>query len=283
MNIAATVILYYPSMDVLANIQSYVSFAGRLYVMDNSEKADPGISRRLQELRDCVYIHDGENKGIAARLNQACRLARHDGYSSLLTMDQDSAFTHENITGYLRCIQQFSGREQVAMFGVEYEGAPAIATDCAAEEIDHLITSGSIVNLDLFDAVGGFDENLFIDGVDQEYCYKSIVAGYKIVQLKNIQMAHTLGTVVSKRSLKNLRMTPRTLHTPVRLYYIMRNHLYLKAKYGQFFPINTARNQKELFNRIKNNLLYNNRRWKVLRYLLKARADFRNKNMGKIK
>jgi len=251
--------------------------------MDNSEKPDPDISRLLQQLRGCVYIHDGENKGIAARLNQACKLARHDGYPLLLTMDQDSAFANENITSYLNCIRQFNGREQVAMFGIEYEQASATAADCAAEETDHLITSGSIVNLDLFDAIGGFDENLFIDEVDLEYCYKSIMVGYKIVQLKNIQMAHRLGTMVNKRSLKNLRITPRTLHAPVRVYYMTRNYLYLKAKYERFFPINTARSQKALLNRIKNNLLYNNRRWAVLRYLLKAIADFRNKNMGKIK
>jgi len=280
MSIAATVILFHPSSSVPGNIQSYSPFVDKVYIIDNSEETAetrvPGISR----IPRCVYLHDGENKGIAARLNQACALAKADGYTHLLTMDQDSAFKTGDIKTYLTCIDAFPGKDRVAMFGVEFMEEHQLPGACQPQETEHLITSGSILNL-AADA-GGFDEHLFIDMVDTEYCYKSIIAGYKIIQFKNILLEHRLGTTVYKKSVKNLRYTPRNLHAPVRIYYIVRNYLYLKSKYGQRFGEDIARNRQSVLNRIKNNLLYNRQRLSVLKYIIRGITDFNRNRMGKI-
>src|SRR5437016_4565785 len=98
------------------------------------------------------------------------------------------------------------------MFGVEFMEEQALPGPCHPQETEHLITSGSIINLAA--RTGGFDEHLFIDMVDIEYCYKSIAAGYKIIQFKNILLEHRLGTTVYKKSVKNLQRTARNLHAP---------------------------------------------------------------------
>src|SRR5690606_27148133 len=100
----------------------------------------------------------------------------------LLTMDQDSFFDESHLLSYQNCFQNFEGKNGVAMFGVEFE-KESERTNCSVLETDMLITSGSLVNLAVFQKLGGFDENLFIDEVDFEYCLRAKVNGYKTIRL----------------------------------------------------------------------------------------------------
>ena len=282
MKLAGTVILYYPGTEVIFNIQSYVTNLECLYVIDNSEVKNEALVQRITELKKTIYLHDGENKGIAVRLNQAAKLAINDGYTLLLTMDQDSHFTQNNIEAYLKCISSFENKGKVSMFGVQYIDKQSENDACLPQLTEKLITSGSFVNLGLFELTGGFDENLFIDEVDLEYCYRSIKKGLQIIQFNNIFLEHHLGNKSYHRSLKNLRKTPRVLHSPTRIYYMTRNYYYLNEKYKYLFPQDTTRRKKSLINRIKNNILYGKQKLKTIKYIFKAIQDYKKKNMGKM-
>lgn len=283
MNIAGVTILYYPSPLTVQYIQTYLPFLKKLYIIDNTEKPLPELALSLQKLSNIVYIYDGENKGIAFRLNQALSLCLQEGFEWLLTMDQDSYFQPGQMEQYLFCIQNFAQKNMVAVFGVEYlQPLPAPAATCRYEEVAHLITSGSVVNVSLSQAVGGFDENLFIDEVDLEYCYRALRAGYKIIEIPSIFLNHHLGDVSQHISLKTLKKTNRTLHAPLRVYYMVRNFLYVQKKYKKYFPESIAHNKKDLQCRIKNNILYNKNKVLVLRYIALGFFDFKRKKMGKI-
>ena len=282
MKLAGTVILYYPAEDVIANIRSYVHKLECLYVFDNSEIKDPGAPDKFREFTNIVYLHDGNNSGIAARLNEAAALAIKDGYSWLLTMDQDSHFTGNNLEAYTDCVLSYADKEKVSMFGVQYADRSLAGTACSPELTEKLITSGSVVNLSIFDRVGGFDEKLFIDEVDLEYCYRSIQKGWQVIRFNNIFMEHSLGSKSYHRSLKNLKSTPRVLHSPLRVYYMTRNYFYLNTKYKELFPEDAARRKHGLLNRIKNNMLYGGQRLKTIKYIFKAIVDYKNDKMGKI-
>src|SRR5438093_1776942 len=180
-NIAAIVILYYTDEQVSERIFTYLPAIPKLYIIDNSEKSLP-VLQKLTSSEKIRFIHDGENKGIAKRLNDVIEIAISEGYEWLMTMDQDSFFEEEHLPAYFSCIEKFEGNNQVGMFGVDFEGTANIAADCTWQEITHLITSGSVVNLGLFNAIGKFDELLFIDEVDHEYCLRAIVKGYKIIK-----------------------------------------------------------------------------------------------------
>lgn len=277
--LAGVVILYKPETDMFKNLRSYLPFLDVLYVADNTEekaKFPPDFPETNIHL-----IQDGENRGIAYRLNQAATLAKEKGYRWLLTMDQDSFFDQAQLTQYIDCLQRFDNSATVAMFGVEYNRKNA-AAGCACEAVSYHITSGSLLNLDLFSTIGRFDENLFIDEVDLEYCYRANIAGYKVIKFNNIYLNHSLGTVRYHRSLKNFKLTPRALHSPVRVYYMIRNYLYVSKKYPGQFPEDRSYRLKTIRNRIKNNLLYGNQRLLLLKMIVKAFLDYRNNRWGKI-
>lgn len=161
-------------------------------------------------------------------------------------MDQDSYFEAGMFAAYLDCLSGFQGKENVAMFGIEYEQAPSLK-NCSYKTSEKLITSGSMVNLPLHRKLGGFDEKLFIDEVDSEYCFKAAVGGYKTIQFDNIFLNHSLGTVSEHRSLKSFKKTSRTLHSPLRVYYMVRNYLYVAQKYQKHLPDSFPHRRKKPF------------------------------------
>ncbi|HRH49274.1 MAG TPA: hypothetical protein PLP23_11035 [Panacibacter sp.] len=281
MKIAGTVILYNPDIEVIDNIQSYINAISKLYIVDNSELQVKESLDDILQFPHVVYLHDGENKGIACRLNQVCNLAIQDGYEWLLTMDHDSSFIKKKLDEYFSCINTFEKKENVAMFGLRYYGEQ-LQEGCIASAVNELITSGSVINLQLYPYVGGFDENLFIDEVDFEYCLNSVTHGYKIIQFQNIFLNHNLGHLSYHRSLKTNKLTPRTLHSPLRIYYGVRNFLYVQSKFKNNFKEDMCIKRKGLMNRIKNNILYNKKRWQVMKYIFKAILDYNNSKMGKL-
>ena len=154
--------------------------------------------------------------------------------------------------------------------------------NCDYNKVKLLITSGSIINLNNYKKIGEFDENLFIDFVDTEYCFKSILKGFELIQFPNIYMHHKIGNSNQYRSIKNLKSSTRSIHSSVRLYYMMRNFLYLQKKYKKDFKEEVAAHKKDLLNRIKNKLLYNSDRLQTVRLLIKARIDYKRNKMGKL-
>lgn len=274
------VILYHPQEKVVENIATYLPFVEGLIVIDNSE---PSVKIDLSNIHKKLFvIADGNNRGIAERLNTAAKIAGEHQAAWLLTMDQDSCFSSETIKNYFNCFQAFANKDNVAMFGVNYIQEPAYI-NCEAIDIDLLITSGSLVNLDVLKKIGGFDEKLFIDEVDSEYCFKATVNNYSIIQFKNIYLQHSLGTINEYRSLKNLKKTARSLHSPIRMYYMVRNYLYVQNIYKDKLPGGFPDRKMTVINRIKNNFLYGKKRMQLLKYIFLAYKHYRNGRMGKLK
>lgn len=281
MKIAAAVILYNPDEKVLKSIQSYYTSVQKLYVIDNSETPSL-IKNTIEKLDKAVYIHDGENKGIAARLNAACSIAIDHKFDYLLTMDQDSSFEKQIFQEYLKCVENLSSESGVAMVGVAYGGMTVEKNECSLKFVNFLITSGSILNLKSYKSIGCFDENLFIDEVDLEYCYNARSKGYKVAMFTNIYLNHSLGTKAWGISFKTLKRTPRTLHSPLRMYYMVRNYFYVNKKYPQLHLLDAGERKKGLFTRIKNNLLYGNKKGKLIKLIIKGYFDFKKNKMGKL-
>lgn len=281
--VVGAVILYYPHNSVFTNLASYSSRIEKLFVVDNTPVQTKEFIEKIKTFENIVYLHDGENKGIASRLNFVCNVAKEEGFNWLLTMDQDSLFEHDQLEKYFSCVEHFANAEEVAMFGVNFTGDKIQNTDCSFKESTLIITSGSLVNLKVFEQTGGFDEELFIDEVDFEYCLKAVSKGFKTIQFTHIFLRHQLGVVSNHRSFKSNKLTPRTLHSPVRLYYLTRNFFYLKNNYGKAFNKEIDFKKKALLNRVKNNILYNKEKWKVVTYIIRGWSDYRKKRMGKIK
>ena len=280
MNIAGVVILYHPDIQLLSeNIKTYVQGLKQLYVYDNSESKTPGIEEALRKLYPSIQYHYfNANEGIAKRLNRAVEEAAGNNYDYLLTMDQDSSFKEGDFEKYKLQIQA-SAYSNVAQFGVNCQPNFTIAKE-QPEEVLTLITSGSIVNLSLIKNVGAFNEDLFIDFVDAEFSYRVIQRGYINLMFSNIVLNHALGKLIEGRSLANFKKTMRITHSPIRVYYIIRNGLYLLLK-AQGLTTAMKKDVLRCIKILKNDLIYNPALGSVYIQLFSGIFDFLRGKMGK--
>ena len=280
MNIAGVVILYHPNLDLLsANIQTYVSGLKQLYVYDNSETKTPGIEEALLKIQPSIQYHYfNSNEGIAKRLNQAMDQAALNQYDFLLTMDQDSSFKDGDFDKYKLSIQS-SGDSNVAQFGVNCQPDFTLPKD-EPEEVLTLITSGSVLNLSLTKHIGPFNEDLFIDFVDAEFSYRVIQNGYTNLMFSNIVLNHALGTLVEGRGLGNFKKSMRIIHAPTRVFYIVRNGLYLLFK-AQGLTSSMKKDVIRCIKIIKNDLIYNPELLAVYKNLFSGISAFLMNRMGK--
>ena len=280
MNIAGVVILYHPDMELLlANIQSYNTGLKQLYVYDNSETKTLGIEEALLKLNPSIeYKYFNANEGIAKRLNQAIEQASLNRYDFLLTMDQDSSFKAGDFEKYKSLIQS-TAYNHAAQFGVNCQPDFTQSKE-QPEEALTLITSGSILNLSITKNIGSFKEDFFIDFVDAEFSYRVIQNGYINLMFSNIVLNHALGTLVEGRGLGNFKKSMRIIHAPIRVYYIIRNGLYLyfKAK-GLTSPM--KKDVIRCIKIIKNDLIYNPQLFSVYKNVFAGIYAFMTNRMGK--
>ena len=83
--------------------------------------------------------------------------------------------------------------------------------------------------LKIWRKTGGFDEVMFIDEVDFEYCRRVVKNGYKIIVANKVLVLHEIGHIMVRRFLfwKINVMN----HSAFRKYYMVRNKLYSERKH----------------------------------------------------
>lgn len=283
MKLAAVIILYHPKKEILLNIKTYYDYVDRIFVFDNTE-TKALVQDDLSKLSKVTLHYDTENKGIAKRLNDSCKIAIEEHFDWILTMDQDTSFSDNIFSNYLNCFQQYKDKEKVAMFGTRFLKENLETTnDCSSVKNEKLITSGSLLNLSLFTTIGGFDEQLFIDAVDYDYCFRAQMAGYFTVQFLNICSDHKVGNEVYRSSIKTIFLLKKKkqVHSPLRCYYMYRNMLYLKEKYHAQDKNYSKQISNYVLSRIKVSVLYGRNTLEIIRHLKFAKDDFKNGKMGK--
>lgn len=235
MKVDGVVILYHPSLDNISNVKEYACFLRVLYVFDNSECSNEDLVERLLFGVNYVYIWSrGENRGVAWALNAAAHRAISSGASFLLTMDQDSAFHSFHFERFLSESCQIFGDERVGAVAPLLVDRFVSLAQMGTEEKSIVATSGCIVRLSAFNLAGGYDERLFIDFVDYDFCLKLALRGYKVVRLRSILVEHKIGDLFeAKIGPFSLRTTN---HSSIRRYYITRNRLYFVKRYARRYP-----------------------------------------------
>ncbi len=90
---------------------------------------------------------------------------------------------------------------------------------------DATLSSGSLIPKKAFLAVGGMMDELFIDAVDFEYCWRLSSSGFLIARSSEAGLAHCLGE--GRKSF--LGLFDFGIPAPIRHYYAFRNVFYLFA------------------------------------------------------
>jgi rhamnosyltransferase len=281
LNIIGVVILYHPDTSTLFDhINSYLPALNKLLILDNSEAPSPFLDQLIhsQNSTKISYIFFNENGGISKRLNYAAEYAIENEFDYLLMMDQDSGFNNDDFQLYLHKIEE-NNQDNIAQFGVNCQ-PEIIVPNSVPQTVNNLITSGTVLKLKYFSNLGNFNEDLFIDFVDTEYSIRVIEKGYTNLLFSDIVLKHRIGFLKMGRSLKNFKLTPRILHSPIRVYYILRNGLYLLYGNNKIKEPNRAV-LFESMKILKNDFMYHPNLATVYINAFWAIVDFLRNKMGK--
>ena len=278
MKIAGTVVWYNPSNENIENIKTYINFVEKLYIIDNSKKDDNKLSEELNNKKIEYIYNNGKNLGISSALNLACEKAKKEDFSWILTMDQDSSFDSKNIKEYFKIFNQIQNNNIGIISPNHLLKNDIIKNEEDKEFIDtdHVMTSGNLLNLSVWEKVGKFDENLFIDEVDSEMCYRMLENGYEIRQLNKVKMSHELGSL-EKRNFFFKKISILN-HNHIRKYYIMRNKFYMFKNYRKY----RIRYGYYILNDFFKVIFYEKNKIKKLKYMFKGIKDFFQNKMGEL-
>jgi rhamnosyltransferase len=242
-DVCAVVVTYCPDPAELPHVVARIApQVRRVLVIDNAtpdrrfDLALPGPLPAGVEL-----VRNPTNEGLGRAYNRGAGLAREAGCRFVLLLDQDSVVSTDLVEHLVLAHGDLQARERVGAVGASFvdahTGRPAPfvrvgfplnrkipAPAHGFVEADFLISSGTLIALEVFDAIGGMDESLFIDNVDLEWSFRARAAGYRLFGVGDARMTHRIGHALHRLP---LGLGHVIVHGPVRLYYMMRNRVLL--------------------------------------------------------
>jgi len=236
----AVIVTYHPNAEMLERVFNVRAQVQGLVVVDNGSNAEElGPLRLASQTLDFQLIENGENLGIAEALNRGVLWAKNKAYPWVILFDQDSRITEGYVRQMFAAWESHPERERVGSVQPKYvdpetgieqvvwragDGGPVIPP-----------TSGSLLPAWIFDKIGWFASEYFIDCVDFEYCFRMRAAGYLIADSRQAVLLHAAGHPDRRLAFLGFSFRP-THHSAMRRYYMSRNRIVLYRKYIRVFP-----------------------------------------------
>lgn len=238
--IGAIVVLYNPDFTITGKVlSSLVDQVDQICVVDNSLFDHTEDLSRFPRVEYKPLL---KNIGIAAAQNIGIRYFIDLGYDFVLFSDQDSIAPEKVVDKLLENYQALKKSNiKVGAVGTRainrQTGLPyapkskefakvsknTFHNSSDLTECYSVISSISLISTISFVKVGGFDESLFIDGVDHEWCWRAWhMYGLRSFIVEDAKISHQLGEgdrVIASKSI--------AIASSFRVYYQFRNYLWL--------------------------------------------------------
>lgn len=228
---AAGIVTFNPDLVKLKrNILSLLKQASltEIIVVDNHSDNFDEIVQLLRKFKIKI-IRNKDNFGIATALNIIMETAYRSNIGWVLTCDQDSIVPDNLMVDFL----EYTDISNLAVlcpkiFDMNTKIVLNDDNGTEIEDVDECITSGSLNNVQMWKQINGFDDFLFIDSVDFDYCRRLKEAGLRIIQINKVILKHEIGNMklVNIFGIKVLVLN----HNAFRKYYINRNRVYCDYK-----------------------------------------------------
>lgn len=208
---------------------------GIVIVLYHPTKEELMHARRWEAIYPTALVDNTEhNRGIAAAQNIGIQQMLEQGVSYVLLLDQDSDITEAQIAelrmSYEALQQQGIRLAAISPRPYNKQSGQPYPYPCnyigkhteRYTEVTDLMSSGMLIACDAIRTIGCMEEELFIDGVDSEWCWRAMSKGYRLFVDEDIHLEHMLGLGNKTVAGKTISVTP-----PHRMYYMYRNYLRL--------------------------------------------------------
>jgi rhamnosyltransferase len=262
---ATVVVLFHPEPDDLANLAQMASWGQSVVAVVNA--CDMALAARLPVHANIHYIRNEANAGLAHALNQGIAAAMERGADYALLLDQDSrpdTTMCDRLVAVAEAIQAASRR--LACVAPALIDRKLASADRATTGT--LATSGTLVTRAAWKGVGPMWEDLFIDGIDHEWCFRARARGFETIVSPGVTMSHNMG----EGAISVFGRFKPIHRSAVRHYFIVRNTLWLARR--DYIPLRWRTSEVlKLAYRAPAYVFFSNRRMRTGRNLVRALID----------
>lgn len=239
--LCALVVTHQPDAGLALRLNCIARQVSAVIIVDNGS-ADPGLltlSKIAQDAKFDLRLNRA-NLGVARALNIGMERAAMRGFSWVLLLDQDTRVDADIVANLFALHAAFPHKDRLAVIGSGFHDATTRAPVCRCgepsgplwEHAESVITSGSLLSVQAYAAIGRFRDEFFIDCVDFEYCLRATAQGYYVINSRRSLMSHAVGAPTQHRLFGATKWT--TNHSPARRYYIARNNTVLLRESGRY-------------------------------------------------
>jgi rhamnosyltransferase len=186
--------LYKPDSNLIKRIHAVYDFFDLIIFVDNT----PG-GYDFKFLPEKIKLYsDGFNKGLPNALNIGLQIAYENNMDYVYLFDQDSSPDNLVVKKLLESIIGYPYQNIiVGPLHIDDANIPS-ELDSNSSEYEYfnskcLATSGIAFKLTSTILKFKFDESLFLDLVDFDWCWRLELNGFKVFKILNIKMPHRLG------------------------------------------------------------------------------------------
>jgi rhamnosyltransferase len=245
-NICAVLVTYHPDLGFEERVQKLLAQVRGVVIVDNHSNPEALCQlREISERAGATLIENAENRGVAAALNQGVLQAKAQGFTWVITFDQDSLAAPDLIENMIHVCTGLGEQElaRVGILGTNHVDLNSqrvyVRTGKGHNgwiERKTVITSGSLFSIATYDDIGPFREDFFIDSVDHEYCLRARARGYRVLLTLEPLLVHSMGNRKLKRVLPGVAVETVN-YAPFRWYFMVRNRLTVVKEYARREPI----------------------------------------------
>ncbi|MBT5490770.1 glycosyltransferase family 2 protein [bacterium] len=180
-----------------------------------------------------------DNLGIAKAQSIGMKWAFDNGAEFILQMDQDSEADDKLVENLVKCYDELTDKGyDIGLVGPQdYDketqkiNKGRISKGTYIEDTNYVfmnqtLSSGSLIPKKTYKKIGGMEDDLFIDAVDEEYCWRIIEANMKVVKNNDALLAHKIGEG-EQNIIGSINLV---ISSPIRYYYQFRNVLLLSTR-----------------------------------------------------
>lgn len=289
--VAAIIISYNPDNNLLDSVNLLVNQVEKIIIVDNGSESEKKRNINLIKEIDkqkIEAIFNEENLGIATALNIGVRKALSQGYNWILTMDQDSKASSNMVEKMLEVYNKIDERERKEILSIfpnfvdeRIQSIEENSNMNSYEYVDADITSGNLLRAEVFDKVGFFDDSLFIDLVDTDFCMRLNEENIKMIKVRDAILYHSLGESQTVKSIFGKFNTSN--HSALRRYYMTRNRFYTWEKYKDLNSFTLNRDKKLFKKEFIKIILGENDKINKIKMVFKGYKDYKKGIRGKLK
>jgi rhamnosyltransferase len=272
-SVAAVIVTYHPDASLADRVRPLIGQVGAILIVDNGS-SDSELASVDTLVREGVVgaIRNGRNVGVATALNQGLAWAEERGYSWALTLDQDTEPSPDVVPEAARVLETH-GSHRIAVVGAGYhDGRPSrVRPPAAGYEVPAVITAGALHSLGVWQDLGGFRDDFFIDYVDVEFCLRARARGYAVFRSSRSTIRHAIGNPTTHQM--GLRTFRPTNHSRRRRYYITRNRIIVWLAYARREPRYVAHDVKASAKELVKLILFEDDRPAKLRSVARGAWD----------